>query len=275
MAAQPVTPHYPDVIYAELIGSFDPRFDALRLDIIKKAGTNETIDSFSRTSVLLQNNYSQPILGYTIRWNAIDAIGQAHRFNQIFWQRLSLAAVEGEIATKNNRKVQSALTAHVILPGSARLLSPFFNISRHSDVANFGLSGFMGPADFPQQMVNASSIEVTLDAIVYGGGVCEGKDLLNLCSSIRGQIAGISALIDDVKNKRAQGLSIGAVLDELSVLSPESSEPTFPGSTEQEWAAFARDLLREQVLQIRKGYGDEAAFKELLEAETAFRIRRR
>ena len=194
--AQTVTPHYEDISHAELIVSADPRFDALRLDITKHAGTNDTIENFSRLSVLLQNNYSQPVLGYTMRWNAIDVTGHAHRFNQIFWQKLSLAAVAGEISSKNKRKVQSALMAHVILPGSARLLSPFFNISRHSDVANFGLTGFLGPADFPQQMANASTIEVTLDAIVYGDGLCEGKDVLNLCGSIGGQIAGTSALID-------------------------------------------------------------------------------
>src|ERR1051325_4778593 len=69
MTAQLVTPDYSDISYAELIVSVDPHFDVLRLDIIKSSGTNETIDNFSRVSVLLKNNYSKPVLGYAIRWN--------------------------------------------------------------------------------------------------------------------------------------------------------------------------------------------------------------
>ncbi|HEY2171511.1 MAG TPA: hypothetical protein VGJ30_17935, partial [Candidatus Angelobacter sp.] len=143
---QLVTVHYDAVGHAELIAPSDPRFIPLRDDILKAAGTNESIDAFVPIAIVLHNRNHPPILAYAIRWEVVSPSGETSKFNLIWWQKLALAAVKGEVDSGNPAKVHAAYSVQVVAPGASRLISPFFNLSRQSDVAKFGTGSFSGPS---------------------------------------------------------------------------------------------------------------------------------
>jgi hypothetical protein len=273
--AQLITPNYDGITHAELIVRDDPRFESLSNEVIKTAGSNDVISTFKHIAVLLQNNSSQPILGYTIRWTATSPSGELSRFSQTFWQTLSLAAMESELASKNRNKVWAAQMAHVVTPGSARLISPFFNLSRHSDVAGFGTPEFSGPADFPKQFLAATSIAVTLDSVVYGDGLCEGDDVFKLCRSISAQLDGIRSLVETVRDQERLGVPAAQILDGLPSLLADGTQHPLRNATTEEWASYGRNVLLQRVLSIRAKNGDSAALNEIHESATSFQVHRK
>lgn len=273
--AQIVTVDYHSIGHAVLIAPGDSRFEPLRDDILKAAGTNDSINEFKNIGVLLQNKSPEPILGYAISWEVANAAGEISRFNLIWWQKLTLAAVPGEAESKDPSKVQAALMVQVAAPGESRLISPFFNISRQSNIAKFGTTLFSGPPHFSDQVLKAVSIKVTLDSVVYGDGLCEGEDTLNLCDSINGQLDGMRSLFDAVQKLKADGLTQQEILDKLS--------PTAGGgikrgpsrrASHEEWADYAKAMLAEDVARIRDKSGDDRAMEEINRSKTSFRVHR-
>jgi hypothetical protein len=273
--AQLVTVHYGTISHAELIAPSDSRFPPLRDNILKAAGTNDSIDRFQHMAVVLQNKSPEPILGYTIKWQVIGASGEISRVSLTWWQRLALAAVKGEADSKDPAKVRAALMVQVVAPGESRLISPFFNLSMQSDVVKLGNGPFSGPPQFPEQVLNAVSIEATLDSVVYGDGLCEGEDTLNLCTSINGQMDGIRSLIETARKLESNGMARQHILDQLSAKSTVTAQrgPSRKAS-EEEWSGYAKTMLMEDIGRIRSLHGDDRAMEEIYRVNTSFRVHR-
>jgi hypothetical protein len=155
------------------------------------------------------------------------------------------------------------------------LISPFFNLSRESDVRKFGTSAFSGPTQFPEQVLNAASIHVTLDSVVYGDGLCEGEDTLNLCSSINGQLDGVRSLVEAARELETSGAARKEILDQLlkSAASNADRGQSRKASAE-EWSAYAKMMLIEDMGRIRARQGDDRAMEELYRADSSFRVHR-
>jgi hypothetical protein len=272
--AQRVTVDFSSINHAVLIAPIDPRFAPIRDEILKSAGTNDSIDKFQHMAVALQSKSAQPILGYTVKWEVSSASGEISRFSQIWWQRLALAAIKGEVDSKDPNKVHAALMVQVVAPGESRLISPFFNLSRESDVRKFGTSAFSGPSQFPDQVLNAVSINVILDSVVYGDGLCEGEDTLNLCSSINGQLDGVRSLVEAARELETSGAERKQTLDQLlSSSAPVTRGPSRKASA-AEWSDYAKAMLLEEIGRIRSRQGDDKAMEEIYKADTSFRVHR-
>ncbi len=262
--AQRITVDFSGINHAILISPSDPRFAPVRDEILNSAGTNDSIDNFQHMAVALQSKSAQPILGYSVKWEVTSASGEISRFSQIWWQRLALAAVKGEVDSKDPGKVHAALMVQVVAPGESRLISPFFTLSKQSDVAKFGTGSFSGPSQFPDQLLNAASINVMLDSVVYGDGLCEGEDTLNLCSSINGQLDGARSLVVAARELETSGTARKQILDQLLRSSTPDARrgPTRTASAE-EWSAYAKATLLEDIGRIRSRQGDDKAMEEL------------
>jgi hypothetical protein len=156
--AQLVKVHYDAISRAELIAPGDSRFPPVRDDILKAAGTNDSTNRFQHIAVVLQNKSKDPILGYAIRWEVVGPSGETSKVNQIWWQRLALAAVRGEADSGDPSKFRAAHMVQVVAAGASRLITPFFNLSRQSDVTSFGTHTFSGPASFPAQILGAAAM---------------------------------------------------------------------------------------------------------------------
>ena len=273
--AQRVIVHYDTIGHAELIAPSDSRFAPIRDDILKFAGTNNSIAAFQHIAIVLQNKSPEPILGYTIKWQVIGASGEISRVSLTWWQRLALAAVKGEADSKNPAKVRAALMVQVVAPGESRLISPFFNLSVQSDVAKFGIGPFSGPSEFSEQVLNAVSIEATLDSVVYGDGLCEGEDTLNLCTSINGRMDGTRFLVETARKLETNGMGRLQILDQLSAKSAVTAQrgPSRKAS-EEEWSGYAKTMLMADIGRIRSLHGDDRAMEELYRVNTSFRVHR-
>jgi hypothetical protein len=273
--AQTVTVDFSTINHALLIAPTDPRFAPIRDAILNSAGSNDAIDNFQHIAVVLKNKSSEPILGYTIRWEVTSASGEVSKFNRIWWQRLALAAVKGEANSKDPGKVRAALAVQVAAPGESRLISPFFNISKQSDVARLGTGSFSGPSQFPEQVLNAASINVTLDSVVYGDGLCEGEDTLNLCNSINGQLDGIRLLVQAARQLEGNDMTRQQVLDQLLGKSSATAlrGPSRKASAE-EWSEYAKAMLIEEIGRIRSRHGNDKAMEEIYRVNTSFRVHR-
>jgi hypothetical protein len=273
--AQRVTVDFNSINHATLIAPSDPRFATIRDEILTSAGTSDSIDKFQHMAVALQSKSAQPILGYSVQWEVTSASGEVSRVSQTRWQRLALAAVKGEADSKDPGKVHAALMAQVVAPGESRLISPFFNLSKQSDVAKFGTGGFSGPSQFPDQVLNAVSINVILDSVVYGDGLCEGEDTLNLCSSINGQLDGVRSLVEAARELETSGAARKEILDQLlkSAASNADRGPSRKASAE-EWSDYAKAMLLEEIGRIRSRQGDDKAMEELYRVDSSFRVHR-
>lgn len=270
--AQLVKVDHSAISHAELIAPGDSRFPALRDEILKAVGTNDSTSRFQHIAIVLQNKSTYPILGYAIKWEVISPSGETSKVNLIWWQRLALAAVKGEADSGDPTKVRAAHMVQVVAPGATRLITPFFNLSRQSDLTNSG--SFSGPVSFPTQVLAAASIKVTLDSVVYGDGLCEGEDALNLCTSINGQLDGVRTLIDTVRKLEDKGTTRREILDQVLANSPQGNQPPSRGSSAAEWSAYSRAILLEDIDKIRSRHGDDRAMEELLRSNTSFRVHR-
>ncbi len=261
---------------AELIPPGDPRFVHERNKILLQAGSNDTIEQYRNGSVLLKSNHSAHIVGYTIRSTIVQFSGNPVRFAKLYWNQLALDATLDDTVSKHQARTNAAYVGHVVRPGATRLVTPFFNISTDYPVAIWGLMHSMLPPNFATQFMTASTIDVTLDSVVYADGLCEGADTFNLCNRINDELDGVRSVVSQVEDARRSGTDDSHILNTLAQSAARIDVGDVPDNAAHEaMVVFYRARLISDALKIREARGDEAALSWVLEKSTSFRAHRK
>ncbi len=271
---QVVTVHSDGMTRAELIPPSDPRFVPLRNKILVRAGSNDAIEQYKNGSVILKSNHSAHIVGYTMRWTVAPPAGDPIRFNKVYWNQSALDASLDALIPKHQPRIKAAHIGHVVRPGEARLVTPFFNVSADYSVAIYGLTSSMFPQNFEAQFTTATAIDVTLDSAVYADGLCEGDDSLNLCSRINNELDGVRSVVSQVEELMKSGRDHALILNDLaqSLGAIDVYDVPNTGAAHEEIVDVYRKRLIADALKVRDARGDEAALSWVLEKSTTFSV---
>jgi len=118
-------------------------------------------------SVILRNEGDCSAKAYCIRWLFQDEKGH---------QRETYA----QFVLKHSMPKRAA---HDLKPGTSRLISPFFNVAT-SGVRNT-LGDLKNNPHLQSPYLNATNVSISLDAVVYADGQCEGPDVYGLTTLFR------------------------------------------------------------------------------------------
>jgi hypothetical protein len=273
--AQVIHVHSDGIAHAELIEPSDPRFRVEKDAILNVSGSNDRISALIGSAVLVRNNSSRPLIAYAMSWIVTTSNDEQMKFSKIYWHSSALYLVDHH-TDDNNGKQHLLYVRHPVPEHAARLITPFFSLSKYSNVALYGTgSVYVGPDDLEDAMRSAKAIDVYLDSTIYADGTSEGPDTFALRSRVSGETAGIRSAISMITDMLDRHDSLDVICTNLSkrlVLEPTKSFP-IPGATSDEWSEFAQRQFVAELLRVRAKQGDGAALDLINESTSSFCVR--
>jgi len=227
--------------------------------------------------VLLHNKSDMPVVAYAIRWVITDASGKELpdlKYNVITGGWRVLDALLDPAISGNQHRISVAKYGSTIQPHGLRLMSPFFNISSESKIDKYGLmSTYSGREGFAREFQTAPKINVFLDSVVYGNGLCEGQDLLRSCDRLAAEVEVLQVLNAQITALQRNGKTATDALNSLIQSNPSGNQQflAFPGlnATHEDLVAHYKSVAIAEMTELRASSGDSAALARILSPQVA------
>jgi hypothetical protein len=214
-------------------------------------------------SVLLRNNNSRPIVGYSINWQCFDGKGEFARIDRShdkqFSNSFGYAFMYGE---ESERRAILNKADEVIQPNSTWLISPDLPVRK--------ISGSIGEATTENEQGAAREAQaacptmtVILDGVFFDDGTFIGPDTNGFFSKIKTQMEMRYEVLQGVQRELRSGKNPTEVFRALEQIRNREAQQSGPEITIDELRTRYRRMFAQDVLGMKEMWGVEGAIENI------------
>lgn len=224
---------------------------------------------FNPYSVILKNNSSRPVVGYSISWECFDATIDSVQEDRSYGSRLSnMLGVVFLYGEESDRRAILDRIDGVVRPDSTWLISDDSD-ARPISGAVEEVNAAFDDAAYAEIRAACPIMTVTLDGVFFDDGTFVGPDATNFFAEVKTQIDTRYEIYLGVRNELKSGKNPGEVFKGLEEIRDQEethagSVPHYPDRSEvtlNQVRLFYRNMSARDVLGMREVWGPDRAIE--------------
>ena len=254
-----------------IIRPSDPSFDSeVEAEASLKDKKKDLTEDLKPFSVLIKNSGTKTVIAYTIRWEMTSSTGETTYYDK------SYAVLEALTGGQKTLELLAKTNTDRTIKPNKRILLPLLSLND-----NYGIR-LEGPRDEVEQYKQEAAeknramllrraasdlarrytdITVTLDGVLFDDGTFVGPDSTGLFDSVKAYTDARSDLLNAVSQALNNKTSYDQLFKAIETIANGPEVDITSSSTPVDHYNDAKKLFAEQILQMKRAYGDEKALR--------------